>query len=82
MMWLKSVDDIVDADGEYNVFDADLTNTNNLGIYNRYVETQVDVETTTINNASVKQGNYTWNWLLDSDIVWPDHDADTLIWHK
>ena len=51
MMWLEGVDDIVDADAEYNALDEDLTNTSNLSIYNRYVETEVDVEAITFNDA-------------------------------
>ena len=54
------------------------TNTSNLSIYNRYVETEVDVEAITINDAmQVWKKDYTWNWLLDSHIVWLDHTDPT-----
>ena len=78
MIRLESVDEI-DGDGEYNVFDEDLTNTNNLSIFNRYVETEVDVEALTIKEAIMKK-EYVENECWINTLY--DHYADTLMRDK
>lgn len=78
MIRLESVDEI-DGDGEYNVFDEDLTNTNNLSIFNRYVETEVDVEALTIKDAIMKR-EYVENECWINTLY--HHFADTLMRDK
>ncbi len=72
---IESVDTI-EGDGDFDVEEQDLTDTNNISIYNRYVETEVDIEALTIKEAIVKK-DYVENecWINTLN----DHYKDTLM---
>ena len=75
---LESVD-LIEGDGEFNVEDEDLTDAKNISIYNKYVETEVDIEALTIKEAIMKKDyveNECWINALN------DHFKDTLMRHK
>ena len=75
---LESVD-LIEGDGEFNVEDEDLTDAKNISIYNKYVETEVDIEALTIKEAIMKKDyveNECWINALN------DHYKDTLMRHK
>ena len=71
--------ELIEHDGDYDATTENLRNADNVGIYHRFVETEIDTSYTTVKEALAKQ-NYREGECWINALV--KHYSDTLMTHK